>query len=546
MTEFRRRPLNLQDSPEHRAIPVDTFQVDDSDPDILTLTGYASTFQPYEMYGGPANGQGWIEQIDRGAFDRTLKEGPDLHLLINHEGLPLARTKSGDLDLSVDDHGLKVVARLHRSDPDVQRLEPKMRKRPDQARALMDEMSFAFRVKGQEWSETPEFKDDPQALRKITEVSLHKGDVSVVNWGANPTTSAELHSVTDALKVIADCDARELVEARAEDDVLRRAKAKLANIGILDTKGAGAGITIPVRAEVVGVDFSKVEFMPVAEEGRSYDEGDVSTLIASLDAVIDEAFGLVIDVDEKALPEPVAQALDLLRGAHTIVGKLMDATGIFDPDEKDDDGGRMGADDTEKRESVSDHAWNFPQSAYSPEQWRHACLIDTGKGDPDDKSRYKEPVRDPDGTLNRNGVHAAAGRLDQVDGISDEQRTLAAKKLVALYRDQLNEDPPAHLLELAHERAAEMDLSTAIEELMDVARGLKVIIEEFNKRDESRDDDMGECDSDEELDDSDDDEEESLDDDGGDMEEDSARGMSLSEARSLETNLSLADLSELD
>lgn len=542
MTEFRRRPLNLQDSPEHRAIPVDTFQVDDSDPDILTLTGYASTFQPYEMYGGPANGQGWIEQIDRGAFDRTLKEGPDLHLLINHEGLPLARTKSGDLDLSVDDHGLKVVARLHRSDPDVQRLEPKMRKRPDQARALMDEMSFAFRVKGQEWSETPEFKDDPQALRKITEVSLHKGDVSVVNWGANPTTSAELHSVADALKVIADCDARELVEARAEDDVLRRAKAKLANIGILDTKGAaGAGKATAIDfARGVAESFGVGHLLrPAAEEGRSYTEADLSTMIASLDAVLDEAFGLVTNVDEKSLPEPVAQALDLMRGARTIVGEIMEAAGLFDPDAQT--GERMSVDELEKRESVSDHAWNFPQSAYTPEQWRHACLIDTGKGDMDAKSRYKEPVREPDGTLNKNGVHAAAGRLDQVDGISDEQRTLAAKKLIALYRDQLKEDPPAHLLELAHERAAEVDLSTAIEELMDVARGLKVIIEEFNKRDESRDDDMEECDSD-----SGDDEEESLDADGGDMEEDSARGMSLSEARSLETNLSLADLSELD
>lgn len=152
--------------------------------DTLTLVGYASTFQSYEMYGGPAAG-GWIEQIGRNAFDKTLRGKPDLHLLINHEGLPLARTGSGTLELSVDDHGLKVRAELDRSDPDVQRLEPKMR------RGDMNEMSFAFRVKAQTWSAATGY-DDPNSCRTITEISLHKGDVSIVNWGANPTTTAEV------------------------------------------------------------------------------------------------------------------------------------------------------------------------------------------------------------------------------------------------------------------------------------------------------------------------------------------------------------------
>jgi HK97 family phage prohead protease len=160
------------------------------------------------MYGGPASG-GWIEQLDRRAFDETLGEKPDLHLLINHEGMPLARTKSGTLDLSVDRKGLKVTARLDRSDPDVQRLEAKMR------RGDMDEMSFAFRVKDQKWAATPEFKDDEYALRTITKVSLHKGDVSVVNFGANPTTHAEIKSISDALDMIRECDPAELAEVRS-------------------------------------------------------------------------------------------------------------------------------------------------------------------------------------------------------------------------------------------------------------------------------------------------------------------------------------------
>lgn len=172
----------LVDVREVRHAPQFELRADNSDE--LTLTGYASTFEPYDMYGGPARG-GWIEQLDKKAFTRTLRESPDLHLLINHEGAPLARTKSGTLTLSVDRKGLKVSARLDRADPDVQRLESKMK------RGDMDEMSFAFRVKNQTWSAAAGF-DDPQSYRLITEVSLHKGDVSVVNFGANPTTSAEV------------------------------------------------------------------------------------------------------------------------------------------------------------------------------------------------------------------------------------------------------------------------------------------------------------------------------------------------------------------
>lgn len=323
MTEMRRRPIELADSPEHRSIPIDTFDIAEGDDNTLVIKGYASTFQPYEMYGGPANGYGWIEQIDRGAFDRTLRENPDLHLLINHEGLPLARTKSGNLFLSVDDHGLHVVAHLDRSDPDVQRLEPKMRRKD------MDEMSFAFRVKGQAWQSTDEYPEDPEALRTITEVSLHKGDVSVVNWGANPTTSV---SIDRALRALAECDPRELVEARSDDDVLLRAKANLANVGVLEARDESLPaaeerdiLDAPTGTVIDGL----ISFTP---EDRAYTADDVPDLIKGLDATLDEAVSLSGDADRESLPEEVAQSLDLLLAARTIAGNLMEATGTFDPD----------------------------------------------------------------------------------------------------------------------------------------------------------------------------------------------------------------------
>ncbi|MER6534694.1 HK97 family phage prohead protease [Streptomyces sp900105755] len=181
----------LRDSPERRSIAAAGFELR-TQGDGLTLTGYASVFNNgYEVLGGPP--YGWTERVDPGAFDVTLRAKPDLHLLINHEGMPLARTKSGTLQLSTDSKGLLVEANLDRRDPDVQRLETKME------RGDMDEMSFAFRVKGDQWSD-----DDTE--RTLTEVSLHKGDVSVVNFGANPATSAQLNSAADALEMLAKLD----------------------------------------------------------------------------------------------------------------------------------------------------------------------------------------------------------------------------------------------------------------------------------------------------------------------------------------------------
>lgn len=235
MTLSRRsRPVQITDAPEHRNIPLDRVEFRSEDEDTFTIEGYASTFDEYEMYGGPAN-YGWIERIDPGAFDKTLREKPDLHLLINHAGTPLARTKSGTCRLEADEHGLKVVSTLDKRDPEAMGIFVKME------RGDMDEMSFAFRVKAQEWRAADGFEDDNQSYRTITEVSLHKGDVSIVNWGANDTTSVGIRSAADALRYIAECDESELVEARSDEDLVRKAADKLTVRGIEGATGTVLG-----------------------------------------------------------------------------------------------------------------------------------------------------------------------------------------------------------------------------------------------------------------------------------------------------------------
>ena len=174
----------------------------------VVLEGYAATYEPYDCYGGVERG-GWIEKIDRRAFDVTLAQSPDVQLLLNHEGLPLARTTSRTLQLTSDKRGLKVRAILDASDPDVQRILPKMR------RGDLNEMSFAFRVKDQVWS-------NDYTQRTITEVSLQRGDVSVVSYGMNPDTKA-------TVEMLARMSQDDLVELRKLDrDEIEKAISVLA------------------------------------------------------------------------------------------------------------------------------------------------------------------------------------------------------------------------------------------------------------------------------------------------------------------------------
>jgi HK97 family phage prohead protease len=141
----------------------------------VQFRGYASVFErPYEA--GDKFGT-WMETVKVGAFRRTLGENPDVPLLANHEGLPLARTTSGTLRLSEDAIGLYMDADLDPQDPDVQAVVGKMR------RGDLYECSFAFVATAQRWS-------DDRSERTLDAVSINRGDVSIVNFGANPATTA--------------------------------------------------------------------------------------------------------------------------------------------------------------------------------------------------------------------------------------------------------------------------------------------------------------------------------------------------------------------
>ena len=162
----------------------------------LILEGYAALFD------SPSEPLPFIETIARGAFTKTLSENPDVRFLaLNHDGMPLARTKSGTLTLSEDEIGLHFEAHL----PDT-----------NEARELhtaidrgdITEMSFTFRAMRQKWS-------SDRAYRTIIEASLVDGDVSPVVYAAYTSTSVEARAL--ATKITETLEALNAVAPSAKE-----------------------------------------------------------------------------------------------------------------------------------------------------------------------------------------------------------------------------------------------------------------------------------------------------------------------------------------
>jgi len=118
-------------------------------------------------------------QISKQLISKTINDGADVRLLIDHEGVPLARSKSGTLVLEEDDRGLRVEAELDPNNPDAARIMSAMK------RGDLNQMSFAFRTIKDNWN-------SDRSVRELREVQLF--DVSVVTFPAYEETVAELRN----------------------------------------------------------------------------------------------------------------------------------------------------------------------------------------------------------------------------------------------------------------------------------------------------------------------------------------------------------------
>jgi uncharacterized protein len=155
--------------------------LDDSE-DGWTVSGYAAVFD------SPSEPLPWTEYVKRGAFKKTIKDGADVRLLIDHTGVPLARTKSGTLKLREDDKGLFMEARLDPNNPDAVKMRSAL------MRGDVSQMSFAFETVKDSWNKE-------RTVRELREVRLH--DVSIVTYPAYEETSAEIRN-TQSIETLID------------------------------------------------------------------------------------------------------------------------------------------------------------------------------------------------------------------------------------------------------------------------------------------------------------------------------------------------------
>lgn len=185
---------------------------DAADGGPLVFEGFASvTGQGYEMWdwAGP-----YTEYVHVGAFAETLAQPElDVPLVIDHvSSRRIARTVNAPgtpLMLSEvttgAETGLKVLApSLDITDPDTAYIVPKLRS------GLIDEMSFRFMITSGRWS-------DDWMEYHIHAVDIHRGDVSIVGYGANPLTAGS--GLRGQQPTGPSTQARMLLElSRADDD----------------------------------------------------------------------------------------------------------------------------------------------------------------------------------------------------------------------------------------------------------------------------------------------------------------------------------------
>lgn len=157
-----------------------TFQItqfnrrDATDEQPAQIKGYASVFNSPTIIAGC-----WKEQIESGAFSKTLNED-DIRALFNHNwDNVLGRNKAGTLMLNEDEHGLAF-------DVDLPQTTVAKDLSISMDRGDINQCSFGFIPTIDEW----DYSDPDMPVRTIKEVQLF--EISIVPLPAYDDTEASL------------------------------------------------------------------------------------------------------------------------------------------------------------------------------------------------------------------------------------------------------------------------------------------------------------------------------------------------------------------
>lgn len=163
---------------EIRKHEVQELRIEQQD-DTVTLHGYVTKYNERSQF------MGFYEQVDKKAFDNTLKNDNNVFALYNHDwNKILGSTRNGTLKLETDDIGLKFT------------LQPKANTSfLNDARELVDSgelrgMSFGFIVKEDDWESR-----DGHDIRTLKDVDLR--EVTLTAIPAYESSEVALRSYQD-------------------------------------------------------------------------------------------------------------------------------------------------------------------------------------------------------------------------------------------------------------------------------------------------------------------------------------------------------------
>lgn len=174
----------------------------DDDNKKYMVEGYASTFEPYTLWT-TEDGVEIKEQISPDAFNET--DFSDVVFRIDHEGPVFARTSNNLIDLSVDDHGLKSIIDLSKTEKARGVFE-------DIEAGMYPQMSFAFTVEREAWDR----ETHTRHIEKIGKLY----DVSAVSFPANPGTEIGV-SLRDRINGEIEAETAERLEAERQRLILQ-------------------------------------------------------------------------------------------------------------------------------------------------------------------------------------------------------------------------------------------------------------------------------------------------------------------------------------
>ncbi len=110
-------------------------------------------------------GRWFREKIRVGAFSRVLSEKPDVIGSYNHNwDIVLGRTTAGTLKLEETDKSLRYAIDINPNDPQAMSVWEKVK------RGDVNQSSFVFTVRKEEWTEPADDDENTLALREIVEI----------------------------------------------------------------------------------------------------------------------------------------------------------------------------------------------------------------------------------------------------------------------------------------------------------------------------------------------------------------------------------------